>query len=244
MAPLLPRPALELQLETLELAESLFPLSGELEVDEHSAAALPSLRAWIKAGTDGDRSTVTADELSFTVTLSLEQERDPSSPYPLVLQVRIPLTPSVDARHTLDDGASAATVHLQQPVWLSRTAHDALAASLPSANPRTFLSNADLLLETIDYVRNRAIALLPPPASAAELARANGGGGGGSGGRRRRAAPARADGQDDEEYRVWLWFPSLSTREKRDDIVNWAGDYSLTGFVLAGASGACRGPAR
>ncbi|SCV69387.1 BQ2448_2407 [Microbotryum intermedium] len=35
-------------------------------------------------------------------------------------------------------------------------------------------------------------------------------------------------------FRVWFVFQSLSTREKRDDIVNWAKDYQLTGFVLAG----------
>ncbi|EAW08581.1 DUF1115 domain protein [Aspergillus clavatus NRRL 1] len=37
--------------------------------------------------------------------------------------------------------------------------------------------------------------------------------------------------------RVWFYFPSLSTREKRDDLVNHAPDYGLTGFVLAGKPG-------
>ncbi|KAE8385653.1 ubiquitin-conjugating enzyme/RWD-like protein [Aspergillus alliaceus] len=37
--------------------------------------------------------------------------------------------------------------------------------------------------------------------------------------------------------RVWFYFPSLSTREKRDDLVNYAAGYSLTGFVLAGKPG-------
>lgn len=37
--------------------------------------------------------------------------------------------------------------------------------------------------------------------------------------------------------RVWFYFPSLSTREKRDDMVNNAPGYSLTGFVLAGKPG-------
>lgn len=37
--------------------------------------------------------------------------------------------------------------------------------------------------------------------------------------------------------RVWFYFPSLSTRGKRDDLVNYASDYSLTGFVLAGKPG-------
>ncbi|KAE8350733.1 ubiquitin-conjugating enzyme/RWD-like protein [Aspergillus coremiiformis] len=37
--------------------------------------------------------------------------------------------------------------------------------------------------------------------------------------------------------RVWFYFPSLSTREKRDDLVNHAPGFSLTGFVLAGKPG-------
>lgn len=37
--------------------------------------------------------------------------------------------------------------------------------------------------------------------------------------------------------RVWFYFPSLSTREKRKDLVNYAASYHLTGFVLAGKPG-------
>ena len=37
--------------------------------------------------------------------------------------------------------------------------------------------------------------------------------------------------------RVWFYFQSLSTREKRNDLVNYAANYSLTGFVLAGKPG-------
>lgn len=37
--------------------------------------------------------------------------------------------------------------------------------------------------------------------------------------------------------RVWFYFPSLSTREKRSDMVTYAASYSITGFVLAGKPG-------
>lgn len=36
--------------------------------------------------------------------------------------------------------------------------------------------------------------------------------------------------------RVWFWFPSLSSKEKRKDLVSFAHDSGLTGFVLAGMS--------
>ncbi|EXM17528.1 protein of unknown function DUF1115 [Fusarium oxysporum f. sp. vasinfectum] len=37
--------------------------------------------------------------------------------------------------------------------------------------------------------------------------------------------------------RVWFYFPSISTRAKRDDFVNYAPTYGLTGFLLAGKPG-------
>ncbi|KAF7189603.1 RWD domain-containing protein 2A [Pseudocercospora fuligena] len=37
--------------------------------------------------------------------------------------------------------------------------------------------------------------------------------------------------------RVWFYFPSISTREKRDDIVKYGPSYRLSGFLLAGKPG-------
>ena len=37
--------------------------------------------------------------------------------------------------------------------------------------------------------------------------------------------------------RVWFYFPSISTREKRDDLINHAPSYGFTGFLLAGKPG-------
>lgn len=50
-------------------------------------------------------------------------------------------------------------------------------------------------------------------------------------------ANAVAETSDEVLVRVWFYFPSLSTREKRDDMVNFAPAYQLTGFVLAGKPG-------
>jgi hypothetical protein len=46
--------------------------------------------------------------------------------------------------------------------------------------------------------------------------------------------PVAAD--TDRLERVWFWFPSLSSKEKRRDLVTYAEDSGLTGFVLAGES--------
>ncbi|QRV90189.1 hypothetical protein RhiJN_18207 [Ceratobasidium sp. AG-Ba] len=42
---------------------------------------------------------------------------------------------------------------------------------------------------------------------------------------------------NDTVTRAWFYLPSLSTRSKRDDIVNLAPSHRITGFVLAGKPG-------
>lgn len=233
MAPLIRLDLLALQVETLELVQSLFPLDGELDIDEDTTAALPSLRSWIEAGevpkhaADGLDPARRLEDLTFTLHFAIERPDGPSASFPLALGVRLPLTPPIDDAHTLPDETPAATIRLQQPSWLSRGAHDGLAASLPSLSPNSFSSNADLLLQTVDFIRDAAVKLLPEPEPAPTGAT--------GGGRRRRPAQTGAEA-DEPEYRVWLWFPSLSTREKRDDIVDWAPEYGISGFVMAGAS--------
>ncbi|KAK9425691.1 hypothetical protein SUNI508_03052 [Seiridium unicorne] len=37
--------------------------------------------------------------------------------------------------------------------------------------------------------------------------------------------------------RVWFYFPSISTRSKRDDLINHGPSYGLSGFLLAGKPG-------
>lgn len=48
---------------------------------------------------------------------------------------------------------------------------------------------------------------------------------------------ASVSGKDMSIVRVWFYFPSISTRAKRDDLVNYAPIYGLTGFLLAGKPG-------
>ncbi|KAF7548921.1 hypothetical protein G7Z17_g6739 [Cylindrodendrum hubeiense] len=42
---------------------------------------------------------------------------------------------------------------------------------------------------------------------------------------------------DTSIVRVWFYFPSISTRSKRDDIIHYGPTYGLTGFLLAGKPG-------
>ena len=53
-------------------------------------------------------------------------------------------------------------------------------------------------------------------------------------------APAGANSLFDRDaslVRAWFYFPSISTRAKRDDLINFAPTYGLTGFLMAGKPG-------
>lgn len=53
----------------------------------------------------------------------------------------------------------------------------------------------------------------------------------------KQAEIANAPTADTSLVRVWFYFPSISTRAKRDDFINFAPTYGLTGFLLAGKPG-------
>ncbi|GAA5821128.1 hypothetical protein JCM10212_006429 [Sporobolomyces blumeae] len=222
------------QLEALDLCESLFPLPGEIVLDPSSARSIPTLREWLERGTTSDKGESTSassepqceNELRFTINLSFERpEVDDPTTFPLTLAVTLPLT-TPNAR-IASYASSSSTIRLQQPPWLSRGAYDDLVQSLATVvvDPSVG-SSADLILQTVDYVREHVLNHLPTatsPSSSSDPTAS-----------RRIPSTGWSVDPDAPEYRVWLWFPSLSTREKRDDIVNWAPDYGLTGFVLAG----------
>ncbi|GAA6021472.1 hypothetical protein JCM11491_006507 [Sporobolomyces phaffii] len=233
MAHRLSRGLLESQLEALDLCSSLFPQEGELTLSDEQTRFVSALRDWIDdKSRDGSVKGVERagpahweNEVAFQVNLSLKP-RDQASPdsYPISLSVRLPTV--ADTRTS--DLPPPAEYNLLSPPWLPRASYDSLSSSLPRYNSATFTSNTDFVLSIVDYVRDEGPGYIPPPSQEKDEPSQSGAG------RKGRSRRQRTGSDDDEEFRVWLWFPSLSTREKRDDIVNWASEYDLTGFVLAG----------
>jgi hypothetical protein len=97
---------------------------------------------------------------------------------------------------------------LRQPDWMSKAEVAELAASMPK----------DDALEAFEYIQAESARFLETKQSQA-------------------IASERTNANAGPLVRVWFYFPSLSTRRKRDDMVNLAPGYSLTGFVLAGKPG-------
>jgi hypothetical protein len=103
----------------------------------------------------------------------------------------------------------------RQPAWLNRLAFETLWSSTPEYDPG--ISSSEYILESLETLKITASDLLleqaaldAPEAEEKEIAK------------------------EIELERVWFWFPMLSTREKRKDLVEYAPRYGLTGFVLAG----------
>ena len=105
----------------------------------------------------------------------------------------------------------------RQPAWLNRLAHGTLSLSIPEYDPH--ISPGEYILDSLEALKLTATNLVLEQASL--------------------EAPEVEEEVVIKEIkleRVWFWFPMLSTREKRKDMVEYAPRYGLTGFVLAGES--------
>jgi hypothetical protein len=148
---------------------------------------------------------------------------DPSSPPPKIPST-LPLTVSLpvsDGEKTIQvnisvplqcenpeiDQSPPLGYSLRQPEWMSRAEVARLTASIPAG---------DDALEAFEYIQAEASLFLENKQSEAVVPE---------------------DTDRGPIVRVWFYFPSLSTRKKRDDMVNLAPGYALTGFVLAGKPG-------
>jgi hypothetical protein len=96
---------------------------------------------------------------------------------------------------------------LRQPAWMSKAEVTELTALMPQ----------DDIFSAFEYIREEAARFIKSDLNSGS--NSNG---------------VKVNGTI---IRVWFYFPSLSTREKREDLVNHAPGYGLTGFVLAGKPG-------
>jgi hypothetical protein len=101
-------------------------------------------------------------------------------------------------------------VRTRQPSWLSKAATAELMTDFPEDED---------LLGTIEYIKEAAAqqlaqTLLVTTTSASQHVSSTG-----------------------PLVRVWFYFPSISTRSKRDDFIIHAPSYQLTGFLYAGKPG-------
>ncbi|KAL7775997.1 hypothetical protein CFE70_006409 [Pyrenophora teres f. teres 0-1] len=160
-------------------------------------------------GTDNDRAkAVVKVTPSIPVNLDLPITISEESLNPQTLRLDLGVPFVYEGNHAPLDPPEV-KVRVQQPNWMSRAATAQLTSELPQDED---------LLGTIEHIREAAVAYLVE------------------------AQKKELETNDITEeagplVRVWFYFPSISTRSKRDDFIIHAPSYQLTGFLYAGKPG-------
>ncbi|GKT49102.1 RWD domain-containing protein [Colletotrichum spaethianum] len=209
---LLPTDLIEHQIGQIDLLTAMYPTEEEVTIEKESEHTLTLLKTHLEDPSSSPPSFTRPPQITVLLTLTIAEQEDSSSPKTLQLDINVPF--SHDAENTPEE-APQIKVRICQPAWLSRAATAQLNAKIPEGEEDLF--------STIEVVKDSAAEYLEQ-AKLAEAESLNPGGGNGGG-----------DGEP--LVRVWFYFPSISTRSKRDDFIINAPGYNLTGFLYAGKPG-------
>jgi hypothetical protein len=143
---------------------------------------------------------------SLDMTLSIRLDEEQSR----VLEMNICLLTAVASGSDFQE----IRISPRQPNWLTRTEFVNLAAAITPL--RGDEEPSDYILCMVNSIKEACQAILSRTQEQTQV------------------EVAEEDAGDEALQRVWFWFPSLSTKEKRRDLVDYAPRYGLTGFVLAG----------
>ncbi|OAG11744.1 uncharacterized protein CC84DRAFT_1080822 [Paraphaeosphaeria sporulosa] len=141
-------------------------------------------------------------------TITLLLNLEISETTTLQLDINIPFA------HQSEDSpeeAPLAKIRIRQPPWLNRAATSQLNAQV---------SETDDLFTAIDDIKQAASDLLQSQLTLAS-----------------QSNPTNSQSDSAPLVRAWFYFPSISTRSKRDDFIIHAPSYKLTGFLFAGKPG-------
>jgi hypothetical protein len=163
----------------------------------------------LRAWCDGDDDAIpNIVDSSIDILLNLDLNDADSLAQDEPRPLQLSLTIPLKYHSQLEMDPPAIKARLQQPAWMSKTQVAQLNMDLPEED----------ILTIIEHVKEAALTY---------SAQSN-------------QTPAEANGLFDKSaplVRAWFYFPSISTRAKRDDLINFAPTYGLTGFLMAGKPG-------
>jgi hypothetical protein len=148
-------------------------------------------------------------EPSVSIMLQVPVSSELTLAKTLQLDLTFPFT--YDGSSELEE-APRSKVRIVQPAWLSKSATTHLTANVPED---------DDLLGIIEHIQEAAAKQL----EALNTTTLNS------------TPQATSSTTPAPLVRVWFYFPSISTRSKRDDFIIHAPSYALTGFLYAGKPG-------
>ncbi|KAK3312878.1 DUF1115 domain protein [Apodospora peruviana] len=217
----LPRDLIELQLAQIDLLVAMYPDEGAISMNEASSAALDALR---RTWDDIDPELIIPNvPSSVSVLLTLDvvsaaEDKPAVQNKTFQLEITFPFTyhHTGEEKYLDDTEPPRPKIRLVQPSWMNKAETAALMANIPKD------SDSDDLFATIEKIQDITsshVRLLSSTSTVTEN------------------EDNTAGKEDVPITRVWFYFPSISTRSKRDDIVNHAPSYQLTGFLLSGKPG-------
>jgi hypothetical protein len=148
--------------------------------------------------------------LSISLNLDLSSEVDePVGSRSIVLELTVPI--QYEGPEPPAE-PSPVRIRMIQPVWMSKAEVTGIQAEIPDED----------LLGGIEYVREACLQHIKSSRDAAAAAS---------------TTTVGSNSTTEPLVRVWFYFPSISTRSKRDDLINHGPSYGLSGFLLAGKPG-------
>lgn len=208
----LPKDLMELQLGQIDLLLAMYESDNAISIPDTDSALLNSMRSWCEGDEDTPpRMTDTSISLLLHVTLDNGQDDDSPSPIKrsLALDLSVPLVSDPTSTYEAAPPLEPPRVkfRIRKPAWMNK----AEAARLTDGIP-----DEDDILAVIEHFKEEASLSVPSS----------------------REKDMSTSIEDTLPLvRVWFYFPSISTRSKRDDLINHAPSYGLTGFLLAGKPG-------
>lgn len=205
----LPKDLMELQLGQLDLLTAMYSLEDEITIDDTSRTIVESLRSWCESDNNSP-PTLSARNISALLNLAIpEAENVAASERHLTLEFSLPVTYEEDN----SSEPPRPSIRVRQPTWLSKAETTRLTTA--EGTP-----DSDDLVGAIEHIKEAALAL--------QLSHSQ---------QDTEGEPTEQQQHHHHLCRVWFYFPSISTRSKRDDLVTHGPGYGLTGFLLAGKPG-------
>lgn len=205
----LPPELMEIQLSQIELLSCMYPEEGSFMIDPSTEQLLNKLKIWLTISSDG---LAARTPLHISSDLSISVKRSINGDKEIQVHVTYPLHYPGDE---IPSDPPPPILRIDKPSFMNRKDFENLHASIAS------LGNHGEEVDVVNTIQMIEDAVL--------------------------ARVAEQENEDQKKtmtttkvgplVRVWFYFPSISTRSKRDDLINHAPSYNLTGFLLAGKPG-------
>lgn len=210
LSQVLPKDLMELQLGQIDLLMAMYEPDGAISMDEISSSTMREMRSWCESDEDAPPNSANTT-ISLLLNVMLDAgETDLQGRYSLGLELSVPIAFHIQSNTPSEPPSDPPKIRcrIRKPTWM----HKAQASQISDA-----MGSEEDILAVIDNVKEAASALLTESFLEKD--------------------DKVQTSIQEAPIRVWFYFPSISTRAKRDDIIKYAPTYGLTGFLLAGKPG-------